>query len=364
MKPCTDKTNGISIELEKLLGLSPDMQELYCRTKINQFETIRPNNLKKIDGIMNPVNVYAMTRSKDVIKEYSSISCSISGGSDSDIVMDILARSVPDRMKDIHFVFFDTGIEYTATKNHLLELENKYGVHIERERAIKSIPHCCNTYGVPFISKSVSERIYRLQSKGFKFEDKPLNELEKEYPKCRLALRWWCNDFGEGSRFNIDYNKGLKQFLINNPPDFKISAKCCDYAKKKVIHNFNDKISADLSIMGVRKAEGGARSTAYKSCFTDSSEGISNFRPIFWFKDNDKKEWEVSCDVQHSDCYSKYGMRRTGCAGCPFGRDLEEELNIIKTYEPRLYMMVNNVFGKSYEYTRKYRQYVMNLKSE
>lgn len=78
-----------------------------------------------------------------------------------------------------------------------------------------------------------------MQTHGFKWEDKPLNELLAEYPKCRAALRWWCNDFpnnekGGPSRFNIEYNQFLKEFMIANPPKFRISNKCCKYAKKLV----------------------------------------------------------------------------------------------------------------------------------
>lgn len=37
----------------------------------------------------------------------------------------------------------------------------------------------------------------------------------------------------KNSMFNISYNKYLKEFIIQNPPDFRISKKCCTYAKKK-----------------------------------------------------------------------------------------------------------------------------------
>ena len=45
------------------------------------------------------------------------------------------------------------------------------------------------------------------------------------------------------------------------------------------------------------------------------------------------------------------------CAGCPFGRDFEFELEVIEKYEPKLYRAVNNIFGDSYAYTRKYREF-------
>lgn len=45
------------------------------------------------------------------------------------------------------------------------------------------------------------------------------------------------------------------------------------------------------------------------------------------------------------------------CAGCPFGRDFEQELEIIQKYEPKLFVAVNRIFKDSYEYTRRYREF-------
>jgi len=59
------------------------------------------------------------------------------------------------------------------------------------------------------------------------------------------------------SQFNISYNLGLKEFMMNNPPDFKISPKCCLYAKKKVAKKLSEQYKPDLQLVGVRKAEGG-----------------------------------------------------------------------------------------------------------
>ena len=66
----------------------------------------------------------------------------------------------------------------------------------------------------------------------------------------------------------------------------------------------------------------------------------------------------------HSRCYTAYGLKRTGCAGCPFGRDFEYELEVIKEHEPKLYRAVNTIFGSSYEYTRKYREFAAQKKAE
>lgn len=300
--------------------------------------------------------------------QYKNVVCSISGGSDSDIVLDIIYRI--DENKKVKYVWFDTGLEYQATKDHLKYLEDRYDVIIERERAIKPIPTCCKEYGQPFLSKFASEQISRLQKHGFKWEDKPYEELMKEYPKCTSAIKWWCdeytreNGFSTPSQFDIGRNKWLKEFLIANPPTFKISSQCCTWAKKKVAHDLIKKMNSDLNIVGVRKAEGGIRSIAYKNCYTSGEDKIDSYRPVFWFKDEDKRDYEKAFDIVHSDCYTKWGFVRTGCCCCPYGRELDDELEQVKIHEPLLYKAVNNVFKDSYEYTKKYKEFCNKMNVE
>lgn len=313
--------------------------------------------LKECEKIGNLTIFDSFVKAYPKIDTKQRIVVSISGGADSDIMLDMIAKL--DTEKKVKYIFFDTGIEYNATKNHLNYLESKYGVTIERIKAVKPVPLGCRQYGVPFWSKEVSDKVERLQRHGFKWEDKPLEVLLKEYPKCKVAIRWWCNDFGEKSRFNISYIKGLKEFLIANPPPFRISNKCCQGAKKDNAKKYLKEYGADLNLVGIRKAEGGARSAAYKTCFdiAKECETWDNFRPIFWFTDKDKIDYEKLFEVTHSACYTEYGLKRTGCAGCPFGKDFEKELDIIEKHEPKLYKAVNNIFGASYEYTREFYKF-------
>lgn len=162
---------------------------------------------------------------------HTNIMCSISGGSDSDIMIDVLSKYDVD----IKYVYFDTGSEYNASKKHLDYLEQEYNINILRVPVKKSVPLSCKQYGVPFLSKYISEMIQRLQKYDFKWQDKPYDALIAEYPKCQSALKWWCNANGSKSRYNIDANKYLKEFLMDNPPQFAISNKCCRYAKKTAI---------------------------------------------------------------------------------------------------------------------------------
>ena len=307
--------------------------------------------------------------------KYQKIVCSISGGSDSDVMLDLCWRC--DKDNKIDYVWFDTGLEYQATKDHLKYLEDTYQIVIKPYKAIKPIPLSCKQYGQPFISKKVSDYISRLQKHGFQWEDEPLETLLKRYCKwdaeknkyvgCRSALRWWCNDYenrgGNISRHNIAYNKFLKEFMIENPPSISISSMCCQYAKKDVVHNLIKKEGYDLNCFGVRKAEGGAR-TSYKNCYDEDVEGCDIYRPLFWYKIQDKNDYENAYLIIHSRCYTEYGLKRTGCAGCPYNRNFEQELEIIKEHEPKLYVAVTNIFGGSYEYTRRYKEFCKTKKEK
>lgn len=288
------------------------------------------------------------------------VMCSLSGGADSDIMLDFIQRILKERVFDydceIHYVFFDTGIEFKATKEHLDELEKKYNITIERVKAKVPVPLGCKKYGLPFISKDISSKINALQNNNFDFKNdgnKSYEELCQKYPKCKSVFRWWCN---KGKSFTINQNPYLKEFMIANPPNFKISSRCCEGAKKNPSHIWERENNCDLKCLGLRKAEGGVRSTSIKSCFDDNGPGnIAIYRPIWWFTDKDKEEYRKFFNVQYSKCYTEYGFKRTGCAGCPFNSKFEDVLNITKKYEPILYQAINNIFGKSYDYMRKYR---------
>lgn len=300
---------------------------------------------------------------------YKNIMCSISGGGDSDIVLDIIHKVDID--KKVRYVWFDTGLEYEATKRHLEYLEKRYGIKIERERAIKSIPSTCKEYGQPFLSKLVSTYIAELQKAGFQWEDEDFEILCKKYKNCMQSLSWWTNRYmlanGDYGSFNIGRYAYLKEFMIQNPPTFKISSECCKYAKKDVSNMLIDKYNVDLMIVGMRKSEGGQRALAFENCFSEELHGAAQYRPLWWYNNADKKDYEDYCGIVHSDCYKVYGFPRTGCCCCPYAwvhYKLQNELLKTKKYEPKLYKAVTNVFKDSYEYTRKYLQFRKEMKDK
>lgn len=339
-EPCEVKTDKLCKKKDRTPRKAESINELLDDCPKNQ--TIGDNLVKAWKFVNDP--------------RYKKIVCSISGGSDSDIVLDIIWKC--DKDNKVDYVWYDTGLEYQATKDHLAYLQEKYGIVITSYKAIKPIPVTCKQYGQPFISKFVSEQIYSLQSNGFKFEDRPFEELVEEYPKVVSRLRWWCNKYKpEKSQYNISRNKWLKEFLVQYPPTFKISSLCCKYAKKNIVHKLIRENHYDLEIAGIRMSEGGIRAASYKNCFDERVNQCDSYRPLFWYTNKDKTDYEDYYAITHSRCYTEYGFLRTGCCCCPFGKDFEHELEIVATYEPKLYKAVNHIFGESYAYTRKYREF-------
>ena len=72
---------------------------------------------------------------------YERIFCSISGGADSDVMLDLIHKV--DKDKKVKYVWFDTGLEYQATKDHIKFLEEKYNIIIEVIKPKIPIPLSC-----------------------------------------------------------------------------------------------------------------------------------------------------------------------------------------------------------------------------
>lgn len=130
--------------------------------------------------------VDSFAKAINVLNRSSTPICSVSGGSDSDVVLDLIHRL--DENEKVTYFWVDTGLEYQATKEHLDWLEQKYHIQIQRINPIKPIPTCVKQYGMPFLSKYVSEQMMRLQAHGFQWEDEPLEVLLQKYPRCKTAL--------------------------------------------------------------------------------------------------------------------------------------------------------------------------------
>ena len=329
-----------------------------------------PMKFQAISGII-------MTR----LKQHPNAICSYSGGSDSDILIDMIerARIIVPSLPKVKYVFFNTGLEMKATKDHVKETAEKYGVEIEEVRPKINIVQSTRKYGVPFVSKIMSSGLDEWQKKGIPLsiaeeyeqaEDKAAKrkELRERYPKCETVINFLCccNNKGEprpNIQLVINSSKYMRDFIAECPPDFKISAKCCDYCKKQIAHRIQKYY--EMVITGERRDEGGMRSVPRSAewgehntmCFSETADGKYRLKPLYYVSDKDKQWYKETYDIQYSDAYEVYGLTRTGCCGCPISFKAIEDLEKIRKYEPNVVKAAYNIFGRSYEYRRKYNEY-------
>lgn len=308
--------------------------------------------------------------------EHPNAICSYSGGADSDILVAILENvrrsfSLPP----IKYVFFNTGLEMQATRNHVRETAERYGIEIMEARPKVNIVNATRTHGVPFVSKIMSAGLEGWQKKGVPLsiaeeyeqaEDKAAKrqELRERYPKCESVINFLCccNSAGEprpNIQLVINSSRYMRDFIAECPPDFKISAKCCDYCKKQLAHSVQK--GYDMIITGERRDEGGMRSVPRKDCssmcFTETSSGQYRLRPLYYVSDTDKAYLKDYYKIRYSDAYEVYGLTRTGCCGCPISYKAVDDLEKIRPYEPNVVKAAWNIFGDSYRYRQQYNEY-------
>lgn len=311
------------------------------------------------------------------LMEHPNAMCSYSGGADSDIMMHMIeqAREMIPALPKVDYYFFNTGLEMKATKDHVKAMAEKYGVEIREVRPKIGIVQAVKKCGQPFVSKIMSAGLEGWQKKQLPLSiaeeyaqagDKiaKRQELRERYPGCEQTINFLCCCNGKGEprpniQLVINSSKYMLDFIGECPPDFRISAKCCDWCKKHPAHSVEK--DYEMVITGERRDEGGMRSVPRADntalCFTETGSGKYRLRPLYYVSDTDKAWYKKTWGIKYSDAYEVYGMKRTGCCGCPISYRATEDLELIRPYEPNLVRAAWNVFGDSYRYRRKYIRY-------
>ena len=310
------------------------------------------------------------------LREHPNAVCSYSGGSDSDILIHLIesTRNLFN-LAPVEYHFFNTGLEMRAIKDHVKQMSELYGVEIKEIRPEINIVAATRKYGLPFVSKIMSQGLNGVQKKQIPLEvadeyaeaeDKQAKykELCERFPGCKQTLRFLCCCSPQGEprpniQLVINSSAYMLDFIKENPIPFRVSNQCCDYCKKAPAHKAEK--GFDMVITGERQAEGGMRSVPKADCttmcFTETSSGSFRLRPLYYVTDKDKEWYKETHGIRYSDAYEVYGLTRTGCCGCPISHRAAADLELIRPYEPKLVEAAWNVFGPSYEYRAKYVEY-------
>lgn len=240
---------------------------------------------------------------------------SFSGGKDSTVLHYLIDEALPGNR--IPRVYIDTGIEYQSIVKFVKALAEQDDriVIIKPTRPIKAT---LEKFGYPFKSKEHAKKVDQYwRSK-----------------KITHYLSMYITDDNE--RFKTKY-KCPKSLLYQFTPENKlhISHLCCDKLKKEPVGKWKKENGRSIVITGMRKEEGGQRANIKGCILTDKNGNVTKFHPLLVVSEG-WEEWYIKergielCELY----YPPFNFKRTGCKGCPFSLDLQEQLSVMEKYLP------------------------------
>lgn len=269
---------------------------------------------------------------RDIVNKFGEdrFYISYSGGKDSTCLSALVDLALPTN--NIPRVYVDTGIEYLDVKA-FVKSRCLYDPRFLIIPPSKSIRFVLDHYGYPFKSKEHSHILSVYQHSG-------IGKSVKNY-------------LGEGSYIMNVCPKCLKyQFSPTFP--LKVSDLCCSNLKKKPFHDYSMRTGRNIAMTGIRKDEGGQRASVAGCVIKDKSGNVVKFHPLLVVSDAFIDEFIKRYDVQLCKLYyPPFNFKRTGCKGCPYSLDLQEQLSIMDKYLPHERMQCELIWGKVYaEYRR------------
>lgn len=254
---------------------------------------------------------------RDTIAKYGeeNFYLSFSGGKDSTVVHHLLDMAIPGN--EIPRVFSNTGIEYNAIVEFVKDKQKKddrFVVLYPKENIKKTLERI----GYPFKNKEHSKKVDQYQ------RTRILSNYLREY------LDGTGRKYGSQSKYICP---PLLKYQFTDECTLRISHHCCDELKKRPAHKYEKETGRHILITGMMQEEGGARDHIQCIHFRD---GIPyRFHPL----SKVTNEWEEWFIKEHNIklCvlyYEPYNFQRTGCKGCPFNINLQNELQTLERYFP------------------------------
>ncbi len=268
----------------------------------------------------------------------NNVYVSFSGGKDSTVLADLVARFCKANGNKLILVFVNTGLEYPEIRKFVKEytewLGNKYDIVIELEilcpkKYNRKEKKWVNTnfkevilkYGYPIISKKVSNSISRFR----------LNPAEEwRYNKFINGI----NQDGTKTQFVIP--KKWQDVALNAP--FSISDNCCAIMKHKPCIQYEQK-TGNYPIIAMMADDDKKREQAYRETGCNAFEldrPMSN--PMGFWTEQDVLTYLKKYNIPYCSVYGEIikdendnlkmsGVQRTGCMFCGFGIDQQEHPN-------------------------------------
>lgn len=169
-----------------------------------------------------------------------------------------------------------------------------------------------------------------LEKYGYPFKSKEHSAVVGSYQNGNKEGQWVTRYLTRGGMHGCP-PKFMYQFT--DECTLKISDKCCDKMKKEPLHKWQKENNKTVAIIGIMASEGGRRSSAKCLVFTDDK--LKSFQPLSPMT----KEWEdwfiETYNIEICEIYKPpYNFDRTGCKGCPFAMNIQNELDTLEHFFP------------------------------
>lgn len=252
-----------------------------------------------------------------VFDEYGidNFSISYSGGKDSNVLHKLIDLAVPGNK--IPRVFMYTGIELDSVVDFVKRLsEVDSRIHLIYPQV--GIKQSLERDGYPFKSKAHSRKVDVYQRNGI-----------------TKGVYNYVNGDGNPKHFRFVCPEKLKfQFTPENK--LRISALYCVNMKEEPLQRWQKMMGRSIGITGLRQAEGGNRVNVKCLSMRETESTPRFFNPLS-ICDDDFIEWMIQkYDIKLPDVYyPPYNFERTGCKGCPFNMNLQDELDVLEKYFPK-----------------------------
>ena len=233
---------------------------------------------------------------------------SYSGGKDSVVLSHLIDMALPNNQ--IPRLFLNTGIEYSDIVKFVKKQAEKDKRIVILNVGV-NIKEMLNENGYPFKSKQHSHNL-------------EIYYHHKNDDDYTLSLKRYLGIVESSTKFRCP-----KSLMYQFTKEFKLhcSDKCCFKLKKEPAHKWAKENNKSITLTGMRKAEGGQRASI--GCVvTDKDNKLVKFHPLLVVDDEFEQELIKRENVELCRLYySPFNFKRTGCKGCPFNLDLQEQLN-------------------------------------
>lgn len=250
---------------------------------------------------------------RQIISQYGEdqFYISFSGGRDSCVLSALVDMALPGN--EIPRVYANTGIELNMIRDFVLELQ-KTDKRIVIIKPTVPIKQTLEKEGYPFKSKIHSYCVALYQQGS-------TNKMWRGYIGQRPE-HWHSRTCPK-----------ILEYQFSSENKLKISDMCCVKMKEEPLIKWAKENEKNIAIIGIMPDEGGRRSKS--KCIVMKGKKISKFQPLIPVT-KDWEGWFISeYNIKICDIYKPpYNFKRTGCKGCPFALDIQNELDTLEKYFP------------------------------